>query len=150
MILFFQYNLQLTQLNRRIQRWKKSDRFYHTINNGFTIFLYQFSQVMIHRNYKCILTLLVAISAFIVIQAEYLGPPILIYVFKPLTMVFIILIARLLNLSTYFAAQWLIALSLVILTLPGQLPFLDCLILCCLLYGFSLPLKSEMRVLSLL
>ncbi len=40
-----------------------------------------------------ILTILAVISAFIHMWAEYQGPPILIYIFKPLTMVFIILIA---------------------------------------------------------
>jgi uncharacterized membrane protein YhhN len=40
-----------------------------------------------------ILTILTVISALIHLWAEYQGPPILIYIFKPLTMVFIILIA---------------------------------------------------------
>lgn len=40
-----------------------------------------------------ILTILTVISATIHLWAEYQGPPILIYIFKPLTMVFIITIA---------------------------------------------------------
>jgi uncharacterized membrane protein YhhN len=40
-----------------------------------------------------ILTLLAAISAFVHILSEYFGPQIVIYIFKPLTMIFIISIA---------------------------------------------------------
>lgn len=40
-----------------------------------------------------ILTILAAISAGLTIWAEYQGPPIQIYIFKPLTMVFIIIMA---------------------------------------------------------
>lgn len=40
-----------------------------------------------------ILTILAVVSAIIHLWAEYQGPPLLIYIFKPLTMIFIILIA---------------------------------------------------------
>ncbi|MBC8174887.1 MAG: lysoplasmalogenase [Candidatus Marinimicrobia bacterium] len=45
------------------------------------------------RSLRIIFTILTACSAIITIRAEYLGPSIHIYVFKPLTMVFILLIA---------------------------------------------------------
>ncbi|MBL7046648.1 MAG: hypothetical protein ISR95_03320 [Candidatus Marinimicrobia bacterium] len=45
------------------------------------------------RALRIIFTLLATCSAIITIRAEYLGPSIHIYVFKPLTMVFILLIA---------------------------------------------------------
>ena len=44
-----------------------------------------------------ILTILAIISALIHMWGEYQGPDILIYIFKPLTMVFIIIIAVLAN-----------------------------------------------------
>ena len=43
--------------------------------------------------YQRLLTFLAVVSACVHISSEYFGPPILIYVFKPLTMVFIIAIA---------------------------------------------------------
>jgi uncharacterized membrane protein YhhN len=44
---------------------------------------------------KIILTILAIISALIHIWGEYFGPPVLIYIFKPLTMILIIIIALL-------------------------------------------------------
>ncbi|MCP4681780.1 MAG: lysoplasmalogenase [Desulfobacterales bacterium] len=50
-----------------------------------------------NRTTKIVLTLLAAASALLTIRAEYLGPQYCLYLFKPLSMVFIIIMAVLLS-----------------------------------------------------